>query len=38
LRRIVIEAVLDLVTAGATLSGLSLVTIAGHAGVSPWRS
>jgi AcrR family transcriptional regulator len=31
---VVIEAVLDLVTAGATLSGLSLVTIAGHAGVS----
>ena len=30
----VIEAVLDLVSAGATLSGLSLVTIAEHAGVS----
>jgi AcrR family transcriptional regulator len=29
-----IEAVLDLVAAGATLSGLSLVTIAKHAGVS----
>jgi AcrR family transcriptional regulator len=29
-----IEAVLDLVAAGATLSGLSLVTIAEHAGVS----
>ncbi len=29
-----VEAVLDLVTAGATLSGLSLVTIAEHAGVS----
>jgi AcrR family transcriptional regulator len=29
-----IEAVLDLVSAGATLSGLSLVTIAEHAGVS----
>ena len=29
-----IEAVLDLVGAGATLSGLSLVTIAKHAGVS----
>src|ERR1700722_10143641 len=29
-----IEAVLDLVNAGATLSGLSLVTIAKHAGVS----
>jgi AcrR family transcriptional regulator len=29
-----VEAVLDLVSAGATLSGLSLVTIAEHAGVS----
>jgi AcrR family transcriptional regulator len=29
-----IDAVLDLVSAGATLSGLSLVTIAEHAGVS----
>jgi AcrR family transcriptional regulator len=29
-----IEAVLDLVSAGATLSGLSLVAIANHAGVS----
>jgi AcrR family transcriptional regulator len=29
-----VEAVLDLVSAGATLSGLSLVTIAKHAGVS----
>ena len=29
-----VEAVLDLVSAGATLSGLSLVTIAQHAGVS----
>lgn len=29
-----IEAVLDLVSAGASLSGLSLVAIAGHAGVS----
>jgi len=29
-----IEAVLDLVSEGATLSGLSLVTIASHAGVS----
>src|SRR5580700_9092131 len=29
-----IEAVLDLVSAGATLSGLSLVTIASQAGVS----
>src|ERR1700722_17592694 len=31
---VVIEAVLDLVKGGATLSGLSLVTIAEHAGVS----
>jgi AcrR family transcriptional regulator len=30
----IVEAVLDLVSAGATLSGLSLVTIAKHAGVS----
>jgi AcrR family transcriptional regulator len=30
----IVEAVLDLIGAGATLSGLSLVTIASHAGVS----
>lgn len=30
----VVEAVLDLVSSGATLAGLSLVTIADHAGVS----
>jgi hypothetical protein len=30
-----VETVLDLVSAGATLSGVSLVTIAKHAGVSP---